>query len=29
LSETVDSRRFRAVREGEWRRLEDILTRAE
>jgi len=25
----ADSRRFRAAREGEWRRLEDILTRAE
>src|SRR3954470_3084926 len=24
-----DSRRFRAAREGEWRRLEDILTTAE
>jgi uncharacterized membrane protein SpoIIM required for sporulation len=24
-----DSRRFRAAREGDWRRLEDILTRAE
>ena len=25
----ADSRRFRAAREGEWRRLEEILTRAE
>ena len=25
----ADSRRFRAAREAEWRRLEDILTTAE
>ncbi len=29
LTAPADSRRFRAVREAEWRRLEDILTRAE
>lgn len=29
MNAPADSRRFRAAREGEWRRLEDILTRAE
>jgi uncharacterized membrane protein SpoIIM required for sporulation len=29
LNAPADSRRFRAAREGEWRRLEDILTRCE
>ena len=29
MTAPADSRRFRAAREGEWRRLEEILTRAE
>lgn len=29
MNAPADSRRFRAAREGEWRRLEDILTRCE
>ncbi len=29
MTAPADSRRFRAAREGEWRRLEDVLTRAE
>ena len=29
MNAPADSRRFRAAREGEWRRLEEILTRCE